>query len=166
MQRTLRRHCQDLAVTVRNVPEADGGFDVYLIDLDFGGKPLGPRLARQVRALKPGALIFAATAGIRREQVPILLDAGFDGICDKTVPQDLQTAAECVRLYMRLLQGDHAADARQWMAGARELFCAIQHWNQRLVADPENAGAHTSHWDSKSHSEAASPRHIGSRLAP
>src|SRR5690606_17279132 len=106
IERTLQQYCPDLPITARPVPDVEGGFDVYLLDIDFGGKTLGPRLARQLRARQPGALIIAITGGLEPRQFTTLLDAGFDGVCDKSVPSDLQTTALCVRRYAQLLRGE------------------------------------------------------------
>jgi len=123
-----------LAIDTRSEPDPTGEYDVYLLDDDFEGVRLAGKLARRIRAQRPGALILAFSASLDGATLKELLGAGCNGVCDKRVPGDLPEMLvaldRCIEeLAERNQEPPADLSGRYLVKTFRELF---RQWNERL----------------------------------
>lgn len=109
-------------------PVAPPGYDIYIVDINFGAKQEGVRLAEAIATASPSAAVFMLSSFL---EVPILkraMSVQCRGAFDKREPEDIaalllaisetasQEAPEEIteRPSRRSLLGDMAALIREW----------------------------------------------------
>jgi DNA-binding NarL/FixJ family response regulator len=124
----LRARFPDLVLETRTTPEPEGGFDLYLIDNDFGGPPLAGQLARRIRAVSPDALVVAFSATLCPDTLRSLINAGCNGACDKSDPAELQQLLDIVGSFLAA-----RPQPRRGLRGAiHDVRALLREWNRRL----------------------------------
>ena len=123
-------------IEVREEPDPSGEFDVWFLDNEFEGRKLAPELTVEVREKNPDALIFACSATLDASCLKELLNAGADGACDKSLPEDLISAMGVIRAYAAELPARRAGGRgrpRGGVLGAIESIRGLlREWNSRL----------------------------------
>jgi DNA-binding NarL/FixJ family response regulator len=118
----------ELEVETRTRPEPSGGFDLYLIDNDFGGPLLAGDLARRIRSMAPEALIVAFSATLDAASLRALINAGCNGACDKSNPEELPELLGIVEAF--LAESPRRAGGIRGAIG--EVRSLLREWNRRL----------------------------------
>lgn len=128
-----------LEVQARQKPNWKGNFDVFFIDNDFGGVEMAPELTRQIRAHNPEALIIAFSSRLDAGCLKELINAGCDGACDKSIPDDLSRAMEVTRRFLEnVSSGPASAVTRPGLKGAIESIRGLlREWNTRLEREEQ-----------------------------
>ena len=128
----LRECFPDLQIETRLDPDVSGDFDIYFIDNLFDAGLIAARLAREIRASHPNALIIPFSATLDRDTLKALIAAGCDGACDKTVPTDLPMAMEVTQRYIEGLLAAPAGGGRGLRAVVSSIRGLLREWNARL----------------------------------
>lgn len=121
----------------RTEPDPKGEFDIYIIDNDFGGVAMAAELARTIRAQQPTSLVLAFSGTLDAMTLKELINAGCDGVCDKSVDTDLPIALDIVRKYVDSLVSEpdpaSALPSGGGLFGAiRSISDLLREWNTRL----------------------------------
>ena len=113
-------------------PVAPAGFDVYVIDNDFGGRAFGGELHDRIRALAPDALILAYSAQLDTPFLRRLMRGGARDAYDKESPADREALVlAIVEEHERLRSGrPRAPQARRGTLAA--VTALLREWNLRL----------------------------------
>ena len=106
-------------------------YDIYLIDNDFGGVPLGTALARRIRNEHPESLVIALSSTLDAEILKNLLNSGCHGACDKGNDEDFATLIELIREFLETRK-DSEKDGRGFLGVLRSMTELLRHWNRRL----------------------------------
>lgn len=136
----LQQCFPDLDVVARTEPDISGRFDVYFIDNLFGGELLAGRLAGEIRAKNPDSLVIAFSGALDRETLKALIAAGCNGVCDKTIAEDLPTTMTLTQRYLEELStgGDRAESG--FIGALRSIQNLLREWNARLEQESRIAG--------------------------
>ncbi|MEM7309606.1 MAG: response regulator [Planctomycetota bacterium] len=122
-----------IVVETREQPDSSGEFDLYFVDNDFGGELLAGKLAREIRASHPEVLIIAFSGTLTPFDLKDLINAGCDGVCDKSAPEDLPTAMAIVKQYLEQIEQSWRRGSGKGLMGAvRSISSLIRSWNERL----------------------------------
>ncbi|MEE4298328.1 MAG: hypothetical protein V2J24_02700 [Pseudomonadales bacterium] len=115
-------------------PVAPAGYDVYVIDNDFGGRAFGGELHDRVRAVAPDALILGYSAELDTGFLRRLMRGGVRDAYDKESPAD----RDALVLAIVEEQERRRAGQRRGSLPAREVIRAVadllREWNLRLNA--------------------------------
>ena len=124
-----------LRIVARTQPDISGEFDIYFLDNLIGGDFMVETLARRIRQSRPDALILAFSATLDRDTLKLLLSAGCNGACDKTVPSDLPMAMTVTQRYIEgLLSAPPAPSpsSRSLRVVLSSIRGLLREWNERL----------------------------------
>lgn len=115
-------------------PDVDGEFDFYFLDNDFNGELLAARLASEIRDRHPDATIFAFSARLDVGTLKGLINAGCDGVCDKSEPSTWRVVIEHLRFELAARAKQHKHGTRAFGGvrnAARSIELLLQEWNER-----------------------------------
>lgn len=139
----LRRRFPHMEMDTRLSPDAEGDYDLYFLDNEFHGQRLAGQLASSIRARRPQSLIIAFSAHLDAESLKQLVNAGCDGACDKSDPDDLEPMLQIVNRYVKTMsvRSSGAGPSRGLIQAIQSITELIRQWNQRLEADtvPESS---------------------------
>lgn len=128
----LQQRFPELVVTSNNQSEAIAGYDIYILDNDFGGEKHGAALAEQVRRLSPQSLVIMLSATLELSLLKRLVNCHAAGVFDKSEASDMERMMRlidtfiCTRVPSPKKKGRNLKDT---VAGVTSL---LKEWNQRL----------------------------------
>ncbi|MEE2890661.1 MAG: hypothetical protein VX766_00830 [Pseudomonadota bacterium] len=127
----LSEHLPSAEVFTVEEPVAPAGYDVYVIDNDFGGRQFGGELADRVRAVAPDALIVAYSAELDSIFLRRLMRGGARDAYDKASLEDREALVqEIVEEYeRRRIGGKRRRRSGGTIAAVASL---MREWNVRL----------------------------------
>ncbi|MEW6074532.1 MAG: WecB/TagA/CpsF family glycosyltransferase [Planctomycetota bacterium] len=118
-------------------PDVEGQFDFYFLDNDFHGVLLAAQMAAEIRRTRPAATIFAFSARLDAATLKGLINAGCDGVCDKSEPGTWRVVIEHMRQELQARALRHKRETRAF-GGVRPAAAAIrtllQKWNEEIPA--------------------------------
>jgi DNA-binding NarL/FixJ family response regulator len=133
----LQRICPRLAVTQSTEPQAPPGYDVYVIDNDFGGAHSGARLAERIRMASPDALILVFSSFLDVPLLKRVVNVGADGVFDKREEADIERLLDVVATHVETNAGK-AQEPSPPKGLVGEIVGMLQVWNAKLARE-ENA---------------------------
>ena len=127
----LRHEIPTLDITLADRPEPAAGHDIYLIDNDFDGIKLGTRLAKELRAVSPEALIVAFSGTLDAKTLKELLNAGCNGACEKGDDHDFATLVTLAKQVGKE-KPRNGESGNGLVHVMRSLADLLKQWNNRL----------------------------------
>lgn len=131
----IAQHCPLVEAWSEQQPVAPPGYDIYVVDVNFGGRQEGVRLAEAIAANSPGAEVFLLSSHL---EVPVLkraMGAQCRGAFDKREPEDvaalLRAISECAAREPPEPDGQPAR--RRGLLG--DMAALIREWNRRISAE-------------------------------
>lgn len=146
LSRMLEATVPGIEVETRTDPDPSGEFDIYFIDNEFDQVHRAASLAEEIRRDHPNELVLAFSGTLNTDVLKGLINAGCNGVCDKSNPEDLPMAMTIVKEFVEGMEAAEAVAAQQAeqveQSGAvrdKGIFGAIRsisellrEWNQRL----------------------------------
>jgi len=120
-------------------PDVEGEFDFYFLDNDFGGNLLAAEMAEEIRARHPLATIFAFSARLDANTLKGLINAGCDGVCDKSEPITWRVVLEHMKLDLASRARQHKRETRAFggvRSAAKAIQILLQDWNDEEDGPP------------------------------
>jgi N-acetylglucosaminyldiphosphoundecaprenol N-acetyl-beta-D-mannosaminyltransferase len=114
--------------------DVEGDFDFYFLDNDFNGELQAARMAGEIRERQPDATIFAFSAHLDVGTLKGLINAGCDGVCDKSEPATWRVVVEHMRFELGERARRHKRGTRAFGGvrnAARSIELLLQDWNDR-----------------------------------
>ena len=109
-------------------PVAVPGFDIYVVDNNFGGKQEGIRLAEAIAKVSPGAAILMLSSQLEVGLLKRAIGLKVVGAFDKCEPSDVTTLVETVAQLVR-----HWPQSQPGRGSiVRDLATLIREWNERM----------------------------------
>ena len=132
LKNALERRMPDVSVVGVLEPVAPAGFDVYIVDREFGGDSHGRDVVQRIRAISPGSLVLAYSAHLDREHLRELLREGCEGAFDKGSLEELDSMIGIVESYFAT---DRAGGTVVRGVGntVRAIGGLLREWNLRLA---------------------------------
>ncbi|MBL4838888.1 MAG: hypothetical protein JKY34_15060 [Kordiimonadaceae bacterium] len=108
------------------------GYDIYVLDNDFGGDKRGASLAEKVREESPDSLVMILSGTLEMDLLKRLVNCHAAGVFDKSRPGDLEQLMRLTHAF--LVQKPQSppnspANLSETISGIRTL---ISEWNKRL----------------------------------
>jgi len=128
----LQQRFPELDISSSNHSTLLSGYDIYVLDNDFGGDKHGAELAEKVRADSPASLVLVLSGTLEMELLKRLVNCHAAGVFDKSRTGDLEQLMQLTEAF--LLQTPEAppaspANLAETVSGISAL---ISEWNQRL----------------------------------
>ena len=112
-------------------PIAPVGFDVYIVDREFGDDSCGQELVQRVKKVAPNSLIIAYSAFLDRAFLRDLVLEDCEGAFDKGSLEELEKMTLLIEDF--LATGSVSAKARKSNQGTIHLILnLVREWNTRL----------------------------------
>lgn len=127
--------CPMVEATAISDPVAPPGYDIYVVDINFGGKQEGVRLAEAISAASPEAVIFMLSSYL---EVPVLkrvMGVQCRGAFDKREPEDI---AALMRAISETASRETRDDLERKPRGRGllgDMAALIREWNRRISAE-------------------------------
>lgn len=138
LQSLLTEIFPSLEIECRSEPDPSGEFDLYFLDNDFDGRSLAGELAHDVRKVSPDSLVIAFSGTLTAQDLKELIKAGCDGVCDKSVPEDLPVTMEIVQTYLEALEKIRIAAQPGIIGAVKAISEMIGRWNHRLESQEKS----------------------------
>jgi DNA-binding NarL/FixJ family response regulator len=112
-------------------PIAPVGFDVYIIDRDFGDNNHGQELVQRVKELSPNSMVIAYSAFLDRDYLRALLAEDCEGAFDKGSLEELDNMMNLIEMF--LASGQLPNKSSENATGTvQSIFKLVREWNIRL----------------------------------
>jgi DNA-binding NarL/FixJ family response regulator len=132
LQQAIAERLTDVEVVGIEDPVAPAGFDVYVVDREFGGDSRGHDVIGRVRSLEPKSLVLAYSAYLDRDFLRALLREGCEGAFDKGSLQELDAMISIIGDFLARGRPD-AAGTRGFGGTVRAISGLVREWNLRLA---------------------------------
>jgi DNA-binding response OmpR family regulator len=130
----LRKAIPQAHIETRDTPEVSGGFDIYLLDNDFGGEMFAGVLAQSIRRIQRDALVIAFSAHLDATTLKQLINAGCDGACEKHEPEEVDQLMNVIRSFVSSWTNNrrHPSSRKGLVATILSITELLREWNRRL----------------------------------
>ena len=128
----LTEQVPGLTVHTLKEPRVEPGYDIYLIDNDFGGRHVGARLATEARGLAPEALVLAYSSNLDRALLKRLLNAHCDGAFEKDSAAERSEMLGLIEAFAQARLRERGGMGNGPIAVLREMAGLFDSWNARL----------------------------------
>ncbi len=128
----LNEQIPGLEVEVRSKPSIAKGYDIYLIDNDFGGRQAGALLATEARRVAPEALVLAYSSKLDRALLKRLINASCDGAFDKDCAAERVEMLKLIEAFTQERMRERGGIGNGPVAILREMAGLLSSWNNRL----------------------------------
>lgn len=128
----ILEHCLEITVDHLAKPSLKAGYDVYIIDNDFGGIKKGAALAAEARRRAPDALVVVLSGTLEKSMLKKLVNCHAAGVFDKACVEELQDLFSLIERY-RLAQGEAASRPTPGLVGTiQSITSLLAGWDARL----------------------------------
>ena len=112
-------------------PIAPVGFDVYIVDREFGGDSCGQDLVQRIKEISPASLVIVYSAFLDRDYLRALLLESCEGAFDKGSLEELDDMMCLIENF--LAGGGSTRDSAKSSKGTvRSILDLVREWNIRL----------------------------------
>lgn len=131
----IQRSCPGVAVDCQNKPVATPGYDIYVVDNDFGGSQEGVRLAESLAVVSPGATVLVLSSFLDTTLLKRAVNVQCKGAFDKRDPDDVALLLRAIADASSAGPGEDMTATAQPRGLVREVANLINEWNQRMGAE-------------------------------
>lgn len=128
----IRQRFPEVAVSSFDKSEVMPGYDIYILDNDFGGEKQGARLAEEVRARSPESLVIMLSATLEMDLLKRLVNCHAAGVFDKSDAGDLERMMQLMEQYLLATPAAAADVSRSGEGAVASITKLIAEWNRRL----------------------------------
>ncbi|MBL4787711.1 MAG: response regulator transcription factor [Kordiimonadaceae bacterium] len=128
----LQQRFPELDISSSNHSTLLSGYDIYVLDNDFGGDKHGAELAEKVRADSPESLVLVLSGTLEMELLKRLVNCHAAGVFDKSKPGDLEQLMQLTEAFLLQTPAAPPASAANLAETVSGISKLISEWNQRL----------------------------------
>lgn len=119
-------------------PIAPIGYDVYIVDREFGEDSCGQELVQRIKQVAPGSLVIAYSAFLDRDFLRSLVLEDCEGAFDKGSLEELEKMTSLIQAYLETgTIPNNATGAQQ--GTVRSILNLVREWNTRLSRNGQAA---------------------------
>lgn len=131
----IAQSCPLVEATALHEPVAPPGYDIYVVDINFGGRQEGVRLAESISAATPRADVFLLSSFL---EVPVLkraMGVQCAGAFDKREPEDISGLMRAIAesAAREPAESNSLPARRRGLLG--DMAALIREWNRRISAE-------------------------------
>jgi len=143
----LSAHLDEVLPDVETVgisnPIAPLGFNVYIVDREFGDDSCGQELVKRIKIVSPDSLVIAYSAFLDRDFLRNLVLQSCEGAFDKGSLEELEKMVSLIRDYIET--GLHPSNAAMSGQGTiKSILNLLREWNIRLSRNGQAAARYHS----------------------
>ena len=128
---TFSQRLPDVGTVGLSDPIAPVGYDVYIIDREFGERSCGLDLIKRVKKLAPNSLVIAYSAFLDRDYLRSLVMEHCEGAFDKGSLEELEKMVALIESHIETLQPGNAASVSSRNT-VRSIIELVREWNTRI----------------------------------
>lgn len=143
LQHTFRQRIPHAEVVGISNPIAPAGFDVYIVDREFGGDSHGRDLVKRIKKVAPNGLVIAYSAFLDRDFLRSLVREDCEGAFDKGSIEELEEMTTLIEDFIET--GELPKSIRKSSKGTvRSILDLLREWNIRLSTSGQAAAKYHS----------------------
>ena len=131
LSRTFAQQFPDADIVGVSDPIAPVGYDVYIIDREFGENRCGLDLIKRVKRLAPDSLVVAYSAFLDRDYLRSLILEHCEGAFDKGSLEELEKMIGLIGDFLDK-RGPRKGNSPSAKNTVRSIFELVREWNIRL----------------------------------
>jgi len=131
----IGQSCPAVEAEAVNQPVAPPGYDIYVVDINFGEQKEGVRLAEAIFTVSPGAAVFMLSSYLEVPDLKRAMGVQCRGAFDKSEPEDI---AALMRAIADAASPEALETATQPPRGRGllgDMAALIREWNRRISAE-------------------------------
>lgn len=130
----LRQRFPELMISSFDKSDLMWGYDIYILDNDFGGNRCGADLAEKVREKSPQSLVLILSGTLEKSLLKRLVNCHAAGVFDKSEPSELDDMTALMERYLLLPTPTISENQKSGLsATASGIRALIAEWNRRLA---------------------------------
>jgi DNA-binding NarL/FixJ family response regulator len=131
LEHNFRQRIPDAEVIGISNPIAPAGFDVYIVDREFGGDSHGRDLVKRIKKIAPKSLVVAYSAFLDRDFLRSLVSEDCEGAFDKGSIEELEKMTALIEDFLET--GELPNSVQKSSKGTvRLILDLLREWNIRL----------------------------------
>jgi DNA-binding NarL/FixJ family response regulator len=131
----IRQSCPLVTASVVHDPVAPPGYDIYVVDLNFGNRQEGVRLAESIATTTPGADVFLLSSFLDVEALKRAMGVQCSGAFDKRNREDVSALMRMISEVSAQEPPELAARPQRKPNLFSEMAALIREWNKRISAE-------------------------------
>lgn len=128
----LKTHFPELMVSSSTQKKLLKGYDIYILDNDFGGEKCGARLAEQVRELEPESLVMILSGTLEFDLLKRLVNCHAAGVFDKSDVDELSSMYDLIDAYICSPASTTIPPKLSLNETVKGISNLISEWNKKL----------------------------------
>lgn len=131
----IEQSCPAVVAEAVAEPVARPGYDIYVVDVNFGERQEGVRLAEAISTVSPGAAVFMLSSFLDVGVLKRAMGVQCRGAYDKRDPEDLSALMLAISDAASGESVDVVSEAPRRRSLLGELAALIREWNRRISAE-------------------------------
>ena len=128
----LQQRFPELGVSSSKRGIVQNGYDIYILDNDFGGEKRGAELAERVRRNSPDCLVMVLSGTIEMDLLKRLVNCHAAGVFDKSKPEDLEQLMRLTHAFLVQSPQTPPPSSGSLADTISGISTLIAEWNKRL----------------------------------
>jgi DNA-binding NarL/FixJ family response regulator len=131
----IARSCPTVVAEAVAEPVAMPGYDIYVVDVNFGERQEGVRLAEAISIVSPGATVFMLSSFLDVGVLKRAMGVQCRGAYDKREPDDLAALMLAISDAASGETSEAASEPPRRRGLLGDLAALIREWNRRISAE-------------------------------
>ena len=131
----IEQSCPTVVAEAVSEPVARPGYDIYVVDVHFGERQEGVRLAEAISTVSPAATVFMLSSCLDVGVLKRAMGVQCRGAYDKRDPDDLSALMLAISDAASGEANEAASEAPRRRGLLGDLAALIREWNRRISAE-------------------------------
>lgn len=131
----IKHSCPMVEATSISDPLAPPGYDIYVVDNNFGGRHEGVRIAETIATASPGAVIFMLSSFLEVRVLKRVMGVQCRGAFDKREPEDIAALLRAIADTASREPAETMIEMPRGRGLLGEMTALIREWNRRISAE-------------------------------
>ncbi|MEX0299418.1 MAG: hypothetical protein AB3N28_10135 [Kordiimonas sp.] len=131
----LKSRFPELMVSSSEQKNILSGYDIYILDNDFGGEKCGAKLAEEVRNSAPNSLVAILSGTLEFNLLKRLVNCHAAGVFDKSQVSELDTLMDLIENYIQSPSVPVSTEKPSLKETLGSISGLISQWNKKMVLE-------------------------------
>lgn len=128
----LKQQFPELNVSSCERQKVETGYNVYILDNDFGGEKCAAKLAEEIRRTTPECLVVILSATLEFDMLKRLVNCHAAGVFDKSDPDEINKLFQLIDAYLASQSVTTPTPNPSFLETVNGIKGLISSWNKKL----------------------------------